>query len=76
MTTVADLVTAFHDIDALKGRVCGKCKFMWRSGHLPGKPAGIVCRKAYRPADETDGCDDWQPKHNPDRATMAVVMSV
>ena len=70
MTTVADLVTAFRDIDAHKGRVCGKCRFSY------GRNTRFTCRKDYRPFDETDGCDDWQPKHNPDRATMAVVMSV
>lgn len=73
MTTIADWVTAFHDIDALKGRVCGQCAHglvvkCWRDQ--------VHCRKGYKPAGQDDGCDDWQPKHNPDRATVAVVMSV
>jgi hypothetical protein len=76
MTTISDLVTAFHGIDALKGRVCGKCKHSYFRG-LPSKTGGLGCRRGLRPADETDGCDYWQhPHHNPDRATMAVVMSI
>jgi hypothetical protein len=75
MTTVADLVTAFHGIDALKGRVCGKCRYsIVLPDGLRGDP--VVCRKGYAPYGATDGCDDWRPKHNPDRANMAVVMSI
>ena len=72
MTTVADLVTAFRDIDALKGRVCGQCRF--RDGFE--RKFFPKCLRNKKPLDLSDGCDDWQPKHNPDRATMAVVMSV
>jgi hypothetical protein len=72
MTTVADLVTAFHDIDALKGKMCKTCKFRdgWELKVFP------KCLRGQKPIGVTDGCDDWQPQHNPDRATMAVVMSV
>jgi hypothetical protein len=73
MITVANLVTAFHDIDALKGRVCGKCQHglvvkCWRDQ--------VHCRNGYKPAGQDDGCGDWQPKPDRAKALAAVVMSI
>jgi hypothetical protein len=57
MTSIADFVSALHDIDAAKGRVCRDCAQGWtiRAGYGDAQR----CRKGYAPAGPGDGCDDW-----------------
>lgn len=68
MTTMFDLMQAFHDIDRLKGRVCSRCEFfswqLWAGWDRP------VCSRGGKPLGGDDGCEDWQAK--PDREAQAL----
>jgi len=52
MTSTADLLTILHDIDRLRGKVCGSCNHYQRRGS---------CLRGHRPLGSDDGCDDWTP---------------
>ncbi len=70
-----ELMGAFHDIDALKGRVCGACEFYLPGTHNHEWPPG--CRKGCQPLGPQDGCGEWQAK--PDRQARqlaAVILSL
>jgi hypothetical protein len=55
MTAIADMVRALHDIDAAKGRVCGRCLF----GNAGTYKLGLGCKLGYAPASQADGCEDF-----------------
>lgn len=54
---MADILTVLHDIDRMRGKICRNC-VSWGPSIWGGGPQ---CRKRYQPADENDGCDEWQP---------------
>lgn len=55
---MADLLTVLHDIDRLRGKVCGTCNYWYAMPHLK---AGS-CRRGCEPYGWDDSCDDWQAK--------------
>jgi hypothetical protein len=60
MTSVADLVRVLHDIDALRGKTCGTCRYVWAHSAYHDSDAAH-CRKGYQPHGTDDGCEDWKP---------------
>jgi len=56
MTKTADLLTVLHDIDRMRGRICGSCRYYQRRF---GPEIGS-CLRGHRPLGHDDGCDDWK----------------
>lgn len=63
--TIADLVRIMRDIDVIKGRVCGACRF--RPDLASALRRQYCCQKGYVTASPDDSCDDWQARP-PDEA--------
>lgn len=54
MARTADLLSVLHQIDTLRGKVCGTCThYDWRF------PTHGFCRQGYAPCGPDDGCDEW-----------------
>jgi hypothetical protein len=56
-----DLLMVLHQIDNLRGKVCGRCACYKRDCSVGQQR----CRLNYLPAGPEDGCDEWIPRGAP-----------
>jgi hypothetical protein len=60
-----------HEIDHMRGKTCGTCLHYVPIDHTgKARHNPHSCVKGYGPADETDGCDDWDAR-TVDQAELA-----